>query len=111
MNLFIEISEFLLRVAAFTNDKCQPDEDIILELMQCPFSAIKKASFLLLKSLYERKLVSRQPPKIYSDLLKYRLDPADDLNALVCSDLSTYLFTWQALILRKDATERLPLND
>ena len=111
VNLFIEISEFMSRAGAFLDDKCQPDEEIILELMQCPFSALKKSSFLLLKSLYERNLVARQPPKIYSELLGYRLEPAADLNALVCGDLSTYLFTWQALLLRKDATERPPLSE
>jgi hypothetical protein len=59
VNLFIEISEFMMRVGAFLDEKCCPDEEVVLELLQCPFSALKKGAFLLLKTLYERSLVPR----------------------------------------------------
>lgn len=33
--------------------------------MECPFPALKKAAFLVLKAMYELKIVVRDPPKIY----------------------------------------------
>ncbi len=45
------------------------DEVVLLQLIQCPFSGIKKTCFLLLKQLYELKLVKTTIPDIFKEIL------------------------------------------
>lgn len=75
--------------------------------MECPFPALKKASFLVLKTMYELKIVLRDPPKIYESLLQFEIKAESELTTGLCSQISTYLYTWQALLLRREATERV----
>jgi len=41
-----------------------------LELVRCPFPALKKAAFLLLRSIYQGKFVKAQPPTAFMKGLK-----------------------------------------
>ena len=59
ISLFIEAAEFLLRAAAYVVNKRTPNEATLLELVRCPFPALRKASFLMLKSMYDNKYVPR----------------------------------------------------
>jgi hypothetical protein len=61
--------------------------------------------------MYELKIVPREPPKTYIDLLKFEIKLSDELTASMCSSISTYLYTWQALLLRRAATERVSSNE
>jgi hypothetical protein len=38
-------------------------------------------------------------------LLKFEIKVDAELTTALCSDISTYLYTWQALLLRREATE------
>ena len=61
--------------------------------------------------MYELKIVPREPPKMYASLLTFELKPNDELTANIFSSVSTYLYTWQALLLRREATERSSSNE
>lgn len=104
ITLFQEFAEFLLRLISHLTPTQYPNEETILRLIQCPFPALKKAAFLLLKAMYELKIVAREPPKIYGTLLKLEMKGDEELTSKFCSKMSTYLYTWQALILRRVAT-------
>ena len=70
ISLFIESAEFLLRATSFVTPNRLPSEKTLLELVRCPFPALRKAAFLLLKSMYEHKFVLREVPSIYKTGLK-----------------------------------------
>lgn len=57
--------------------------------------------------MYELKIVAREPPKTFESLLKFEIKAESELTTALCSQISTYLYTWQALLLRREATERV----
>jgi len=61
--------------------------------------------------MYELKIVTREPPKMYASLLTFELKPNVEITANLFSSISTYLYTWQALLLRREATERTSTNE
>ena len=84
----------------------KPKEELILELLQCPFAGLKKTAFILLKQMYELRLVQKMPPPVFlsylkldSQITKVPLDP------LIANIVSGYLYSWQAIIERRGATE------
>jgi hypothetical protein len=105
ITLFQEFAEFLLRLISHLSPTQKPEEEVILELVECPFPPLKKAAFLLLKAMYELKIVTRDPPKTFETLLKFEIKAEAELTTALCSKISTYLYTWQALLLRREATE------
>ena len=102
--MFIEFAEVLIRIAGGLGPNVQPKEDMVLGLLQCPFPGIKKTSFMLLKQMYELNLVEKQPPTCF--ILYLTLDPIIlnyELDSTVASILSSYLYSWQAIIQRRGA--------
>ena len=61
----------MIRSIALLSPAQKPEEEIVLELLQCPFPSLKKAAFLLLKAMYTMKVVVCDPPKVYRELLKF----------------------------------------
>lgn len=52
-----------------------PDENILIKLLQCPFLGVKRTSFILLKQMYDLKLVKPSVPKTMRQLLEFKLKP------------------------------------
>ena len=96
-----------MRIAGGLDSNVQPQEEMVIGLLQCPFPGIKKTSFMLLKQMYELNLVEKQPPVCFqkyltldSSLMNYELD------ATLANIISSYLYSWQAIIQRRGAIER-----
>lgn len=47
-----------------------PSEKTLLSIVRCQFPALKKAAFLLLKSMYEAKVVARGLPVEFKGALQ-----------------------------------------
>ena len=78
----------------------------MLELLQCPFAGIKKTSFMMLKQMYQLKLVDRTPPTVFLTYLK--MNPQilkSELDPMTANVISGYLYSWQSIIERREATE------
>jgi hypothetical protein len=87
-------------------NKNVPDETTIVELLQCPFAGVKKVCFILLKQLYDFKLVKPEIPNVYCDILIYKLKSTDNIEEIkVANEVYNFLYNWLALISRRRATE------
>lgn len=73
VTLFVESAEFLLRATSFITKEQMPEEATLLNLVQCPFPALKKAAFVLLKTIYEGNMVVRNLPGEFKTGLKMEL--------------------------------------
>lgn len=70
----------------------------MLKLVQCSFPALRKASFLLLKAMYQAKIVSRELPNEFKTIL------ATTLKGEVEGELGkevSYFYCWQLVLLRR----------
>lgn len=89
----------LVRITGCLSKEVKPKENLVLELLQCPFAGIKKTSFILLKQMCQLNLVDRVPPAIFSTYLKLDPEiPKNKLDPITANIISGYLYSWQAII-------------
>ena len=89
-----------MRATAYIGPNRTPSEKTLLQLVRCPFPALRKSAFLLLKSIYEHKYVPREVPNSYRVGLKVELKSEEITNELV-RDASSYFYAWQLLLMRR----------
>ena len=89
-----------------------PDETVLIELLQCPFAGIKKTTFILLKQLYDLKLVPAAIPEVFKSVLVFRLKPEHDIDDLASANqVYNFLYSWLTLISRRKAIEVASVNE
>lgn len=73
-------------------------------MLQCPFAGVKKTSFILLKQLYDLKLVKPVIPPVFKEVLFFKLKTDHDIEDLsAANEIYNFLYSWLTLITRRKA--------